>query len=152
MRENPQLFWGAIGSMYVGNVMLVLLNLPLIGLWVKILRIPYYLLSPLILVTCLIGAYSLNNSTLELMIMVVCGVVGYLMNKYGYPAAPLVLALVLGPMFEESLRQSLIMSKGSLAVFFTRPISAVLVIISLSLLSSPLIFRKQERLKGSESA
>jgi putative tricarboxylic transport membrane protein len=80
-------------------------------------------------VICLIGAYSLNNSTVELMIMVLCGIVGYLMNKYGYPAAPLVLALVLGPMFEESLRQTLIMSKGSLAIFFTHPISAVLVII-----------------------
>jgi putative tricarboxylic transport membrane protein len=86
------------------------------------------------------------------MIMVLCGIVGYLMNKYGYPAAPLVLALVLGPMFEESLRQSLIMSKGSLAVFFTRPISAILVIISLALLISPLIVRKQKRLRGGESA
>jgi putative tricarboxylic transport membrane protein len=152
MRENPQLFWGAIGSMYVGNAMLVLLNLPLIGLWVKILRIPYYLLSPLILLICLIGAYSLNNSTVELMIMVICGMVGYLMNKYGYPAAPLVLALVLGPRFEESLRQSLIMSKGSLGIFFSRPISAVLAIISLSLLVSPILFRKQKRLQGGESA
>jgi putative tricarboxylic transport membrane protein len=150
MRENPQLFWGAIGSMYVGNAMLVLLNLPLIGLWVKILRIPYYLLSPLILVICLIGAYSLNNSTVELMIMVLCGIVGYLMNKYGYPAAPLVLALVLGPMFEESLRQTLIMSKGSLAIFFTHPISAVLVIISLALLVSPLIFKKRSSLQGGD--
>jgi putative tricarboxylic transport membrane protein len=150
MRENPQLFWGAIGSMYVGNAMLVLLNLPLIGLWVKILRIPYYLLSPLILVICLIGAYSLNNSTVELMIMVLCGIVGYLMNKYGYPAAPLVLALVLGPMFEESLRQTLIMSKGSLAIFFTHPISAVLVTISLALLVSPLIFKKRSSLQGGD--
>jgi putative tricarboxylic transport membrane protein len=152
MRENPQLFWGAIGSMYVGNAMLVLLNLPLIGLWVKLLRVPYYLLSPLILVICLIGAYSLNNSVVELLIMVICGVFGYVMNKYGYPAAPLVLALVLGPMFEESLRQSLIMSKGSLGIFFTRPISAVLVIISLALLVSPIIFRKQKRLQGGASA
>ena len=101
---------------------------------------------------CLIGAYSLNNSTVELMIMVACGMVGYLMNKYGYPAAPLVLALVLGPMFEESLRQSLIMSKGSLGIFFTRPISAVMVVISLALLVSPIIFRKQRKLQGGESA
>jgi putative tricarboxylic transport membrane protein len=150
MRENPQLFWGAIGSMYVGNAMLVLLNLPLIGLWVKLLRVPYYLLSPLILVICLIGAYSLNNSVVELLIMVICGMLGYVMNKYGYPAAPLVLALVLGPMFEESLRQSLIMSRGSLAVFFTRPISAVLVVISLALLISPIIFRKGGRLQGGD--
>jgi len=84
--------------------------------------------------------------------MVLCGIVGYLMNKYGYPAAPLVLALVLGPMFEESLRQTLIMSNGSLAIFFTHPISAILVIISLALLVSPLIFRKQKRLQGGESA
>jgi putative tricarboxylic transport membrane protein len=86
----------------------------------------------------------------ELLIMVICGMLGYVMNKYGYPAAPLVLALVLGPMFEESLRQSLIMSRGSLAVFFTRPISAVLVVISLALLISPLIFRKGGRLQGGD--
>lgn len=150
MRENPELFWGAVGSMYVGNAMLLLLNLPLIGIWVKLLRVPYYLLAPVILLICLIGAYSLNNSTTELMIMVSFGLVGYIMTKYGYHPAPLVLALVLGPMFEESLRQSLILSNGSLLVFLSRPISAALVIVSLAVLISPLIFRKHKRLEGGE--
>lgn len=151
MREHPDLFWGVIGSMYIGNAMLLVLNLPLIGLWVKILRIPYYLLAPLILVICLIGAYSLNNSTLDLMIMLLFGIVGYLMQKYDYPAAPLVLTLVLGRMFEEYLSQTLIFSGGSLAIFFTRPISAILVIISLAALLSPVILRKPANLPGDGS-
>jgi putative tricarboxylic transport membrane protein len=150
MRENPELFWGAIGSMYVGNVMLVLLNLPLIGLWVKILKIPYYLLAPLILLVCLIGAYSLNNSIVDLLIMIVCGIGGCLMKKYDYPPAPLVLALILGSMFEESMRQSLIMSRGSMVLFFSRPISAAFIIVSVALLLSPLVFRKHRRLQGGD--
>jgi putative tricarboxylic transport membrane protein len=148
--QNPELFWGVIGSMYIGNVMLVGLNLPLIGLWVRILRIPYYFLAPIIMLVCLIGAYSLNNSVVDLVIMVVFGVLGYLMNKYKYPAAPLILALVLGPMFEESLRQSLILSGGSALIFVSHPISAILVIISVALLMSPLIFRKKSRLQGGD--
>ena len=150
MMEHPELFWGAVGSMYVGNAMLVLLNLPLIGMWVKILRVPYYLLGPVILLICMIGAYSLNNSVVDLIVVVVCGFAGYLMNKFGYPAAPLVLSLVLGPMFEESLRQSLILSGGNPAIFFTHPISAVLAVVSFAFLISPLLLRKQRRLQGGE--
>ena len=150
MMEHPELFWGAVGSMYVGNAMLVLLNLPLIGMWVKILRVPYYLLGPVILLICMIGAYSLNNSVVDLIVVVVCGFAGYLMNKFGYPAAPLVLSLVLGPMFEESLRQSLILSGGNPAIFFTHPISAVLAVVSFAFLISPLLLRKQRSLQGGE--
>ena len=150
MKENPQLFWGVIGSMYVGNGMLVLLNLPLIGLWVKLLKVPYFLLAPLILLVCIIGAYSLNNSVAEVVIMIVCGFIGYLMTKFSYEPAPLVLALVLGPMFEESLRQSMLLSRGSLWIFLKHPISAALVIISILVLVSPLMSRKKLRLTGGE--
>jgi putative tricarboxylic transport membrane protein len=151
MSQHPDLFWGVIGSMYIGNAMLVALNLPLIGLWVRILKIPYYFLAPLILMVCLIGAYSLNNSIVDLAIMVIFGILGYLMNKFDYPSAPLILALVLGPMFEESLRQSLILSGGSALIFVSHPISAVLVVISLALLLSPVIFRKRGELRGGDA-
>jgi putative tricarboxylic transport membrane protein len=113
IKQHPDLFWGAVTSMYIGNVMLLVLNLPLIGLWVKILKIPYPVLFPLILLFCLIGVYSLNNNVAEIGLMLVFGGLGYLMKKFDYEAAPLVLALVLGPMMEHALRQSLIMSNGS---------------------------------------
>jgi putative tricarboxylic transport membrane protein len=151
MSQNPELFWGVVGSMYIGNVMLVALNLPLIGLWIRILKIPYYFLAPLILLVCFIGAYSLNNSLVDLVIMVIFGILGYLMNKYRYPAAPLILAMVLGPMFEESFGQALILSNGSLRIFFSHPISAALMTISLFLLVSPVVFRKRGKLKGGDT-
>ena len=138
LKEHPNLFWGVVGSMYIGNVMLLALNLPFIPLWVKILKIPYFLLFPLILLLCLIGSYSLNNSPWDIGIMIVFGVLGYLMKKFDYPSAPLVMALVLGPMFEVALRQSLIMSNGSLLIFFSRTISAFIIIISFLILLSPL--------------
>jgi putative tricarboxylic transport membrane protein len=138
LKEHPNLFWGVVGSMYIGNVILLALNLPFIPLWVKILKIPYFLLFPLILLLCLIGSYSLNNSPWDIGIMIVFGVLGYLMKKFDYPSAPLVMALVLGPMFEVALRQSLIMSNGSLLIFFSRTISAFIIIISFLILLSPL--------------
>lgn len=141
MKEHPEIFWGVIGSMYIGNIMLVALNLPLIGLWVKILKIPYPILFPLIFLFCLIGAYSLNNSVWEVLIMIVFGVIGYCMKKTDYPAAPLVMALVLGPMFEVSLRQSLIISSGNPSIFFTRSISAVFMIVAIVILLSPLFLK-----------
>jgi putative tricarboxylic transport membrane protein len=136
--SNPHLFWGTISSMYIGNIMLLILNLPLIGLWVKILKIPYPILFPLILLFCLIGAYSLNNNAGEIGLMLLFGVLGYLMKKFKYDGAPLVLAMVLGPLMDQSLRQSLLMSGGSGLIFFTRPIclvifSAVAVIFLLPL-------------------
>ncbi len=139
MKEQPDLFWGTIASMYVGNVMLLVLNLPLIGLWVQVLRIPYPVLFPLILLFCLIGVYSVNNSTMEIWFMIGFGVVGYLMKKFEYEAAPLVLALILGPMFENALRQSLILSEGSAIVFVTRPISAAFLAAAVLLLASSLV-------------
>ena len=139
MKEHPDLFWGAVTSMYLGNVMLLILNLPLIGLWVKILKVPYPILFPLILLFCLIGAYSLNNSIVEVLIMVIFGLIGYFFKKYEYEGAPLVLALVLGPMLETALRRSLLLSAGDPTIFLTRPISAVLILSSFCLLVFPLI-------------
>jgi len=137
--EHPQMFWGLIASMYLGNLMLLTLNLPLIGLWVKVLRVPYPILFPLILMFCLIGSYSLNNSIFEVLIMIVFGFIGYLMKKFNFEAAPLVLALVLGPRFETALRRSLLLQHGDLTIFFTRPISAILFAIAVVLIVLPLI-------------
>jgi len=148
LSEHPEMFWGVVASMYVGNVMLLALNLPLIGLWVQVLRVPYRILFPLILVFCLIGSYSLNNSRVEVLIMIVFGVVGYLMRKFGYEGAPMVMAFVLGPMWESSLRQSLIMSKGRLSIFWTRPIAGVALLLVIVLLLSPGLsfFRKKKEI------
>ncbi len=139
MKDHPDLFWGVVTSMYVGNGMLLLLNLPLIGLWVQVLKVPYRILFPLIILFCLIGAYSINYSITDVLIMIVFGVVGYLMKKFDYEGAPLVLAYVLGPMLEMSLRQSLTMSNGSFLIFISRPISAVGILASILLVISPLL-------------
>jgi putative tricarboxylic transport membrane protein len=137
--EHADLFWGVIASMYLGNAMLLVLNLPLIGLWVKILKVPYPILFPLILLFCLIGAYSLNNSLVEVGFMILFGVLGYIQKKFEYEGAPLILALVLGPMMEISFRQSLVLGDGNLLFFFTRPISATLMVVALIFLVLPLI-------------
>ncbi|MGA2956707.1 MAG: tripartite tricarboxylate transporter permease [Thermodesulfobacteriota bacterium] len=146
LKEHPDLFWGVVGSMYVGNIMLLILNLPLIGIWVKILKIPYAILFPLIFLFCLIGSYSLNNSLFDILTMIIFGIIGYFMKKFHYDAAPLVMAFVLGPMLEENLRQALLISRGSPGIFFSRPISFLFVTVSLVLLVSPYLlrlFRKQ---------
>jgi putative tricarboxylic transport membrane protein len=124
--------------MYVGNVMLLVLNLPLIGVWVQVLKIPYKVLFPLILFFCLIGAYSLNNSAFDLGILLIFGVLGYLMRKYGYEGAPFIFACILGPILETSLRQSLMMSKGSFSIFFARPIAGGGMFITFLILISSL--------------
>jgi putative tricarboxylic transport membrane protein len=130
--------------MYIGNFMLVLLNLPLIGMWVKVLKVPPRILLPLILLCCLIGSYANANNSTEVIIMVSFGIVGYLLKKLGYELAPLILALVIGPHLEANFFYSLTMSDGNLAIFFQRPISAVVMTISgLLLVSSGLsIYRK----------
>lgn len=145
MQKQPDLFWGVVTSMYVGNGMLLLLNLPMIGMWVQILRIPYRILFPLILLFCLIGAYSINNSVADVLIMILFGIVGYLMKKFEYEGAPLILAYVLGPMLEISLRQSLTISSGSFAIFFTRPIAAGGMLLAILLVLSPLLPRIRKR-------
>jgi putative tricarboxylic transport membrane protein len=149
MRQSPDLFWGTIASMYIGNVMLLILNLPLIGIWVKVLSVPYSILSSFIIMFCLVGCYSINYSISDLVIMNIFGGVGYLMKKFKYDGAPLVLAFVIGPMFENSLRQSLMLSQGKFSIFVTRPISLGLLIAALLLLVSGLITKRRpgERVK-----
>jgi putative tricarboxylic transport membrane protein len=138
--EKPEVFWGLVASMYLGNIMLLFLNLPLIGLWVKLLRVPYSLLSPLVVTFVIIGAYSVNNSISDVGTVIAFGVFGYLMRKFGFEPAPLVLAMILGPQLEASLRRSLIYSRGDLGVFFERPIAATLLALALLMLLSP-VFR-----------
>lgn len=143
INEHPDIFWGLIISMYVGNIMLLILNLPLVGMWVQILRVPYRILFPLILLFCLIGVYSVNNSIVDIFVMVIFGVIGYLTRKTGYEPAPLILAVVLGPMFENAVRQSLIMSGGNFSIFFTKPISCGFVLLAIFLLCSPLFLKSR---------
>jgi putative tricarboxylic transport membrane protein len=137
--KYPELFWGTIMSMYLGNAMLLVLNLPLIGIWVKVLKVPYPILFPLILLFCLVGVFSLNYSKVEVALMIGFGVFGYLARKFQYEMAPLVLALVIGPMMENSLRLSLVISQGSPMIFLEKPIAAVFIFVSLALLISPFI-------------
>jgi putative tricarboxylic transport membrane protein len=148
MTRAPDLFWGTITSMYIGNAMLLVLNLPLIGIWIRLLRVPYALLFPFILLFCLIGSYSVNNNIGDGIVMWVFGILGYLLKKFDYEAAPLVLALVIGPMMEEALRQSLILSAGSFAIFIERPISAGFIFAAALLLVFPLLTRRREVAKA----
>ena len=139
LTQHPELFWGVVASMYVGNALLLALNLPLIGMWVQLLKVPYAILFPIIILFCLLGSYSINNSSTDVAIMLVFGVIGYLMKKLSLEAAPMVLAFVLGPMMETALRQALIKSKGSFTIFFTRPISATCLVIAIALMIMPLL-------------
>jgi putative tricarboxylic transport membrane protein len=133
LTKHPEIFWGVIASMYIGNIMLLVLNLPLIGFWVRILKVPSRILTPLILLCCLIGSYASNNNVVDVALMTVFGIAGYILRKHGYELAPLIMALVLGPMFESNLRYSLIMSDGKFSIFLTRPISLVFLLISVIL-------------------
>jgi putative tricarboxylic transport membrane protein len=150
IKQNPDLFWGLVASLYLGNGLLLVLNLPLIGIWVKVLEIPYKILFPLILLFCLIGAYSINNVVFDLYVMIFFGLVGWLMRKFGYEPAPLILAYVLGPMLEQALRQSLLISQGSFLIFVTRPISAAALGIALLLLLSNVLPAIKKRRKEYE--
>jgi putative tricarboxylic transport membrane protein len=134
IQQQPELFWGVIASMYVGNIVLLILNLPLVGLFVNLLRIPYPLLYPAILVFSVVGVYAVNGSVVDVWIMTVMGALGYLLRKLDFETAPVVLGLVLAPMLEMSLRQSLALSSGSYVVFVTRPISATMLGVALALL------------------
>jgi putative tricarboxylic transport membrane protein len=139
IQEHPELFWGLVASMYVGNFLLLVLNLPLVPLFAQILRLPSYILYPFILGISVVGVYSVNNSLFDVGMMALFGLLGYLMRKLDFPAAALILGLVLGDVLERALRQSLMMSQGSLAILVTRPISATLLFIALVLLCLPAI-------------
>jgi len=146
IRDHPDLFWGLVTSMYVGNALLLVLNLPLIGIWVQVLKVPYKVLFPLIILFCLIGVYSMNNTVFDLYVMAFFGAGGYLMRKFGYEPAPLILAYVLGPQLEQNLRQALLISQGSFMIFITRPISAAFLVAAfLLLISNVLPFVKKRR-------
>jgi TctA family transporter len=134
MTERPQLFWGMIASMWVGNLMLVVLNLPLIGMWIKLLTIPYRMLYPAILLFCCVGVYSLSNSPFDVMQTAVFGVVGYIWVKLECEPAPLILGFILGPLMEENLRRAMLLSRGDPLVFFQRPISLTMLLIAAFLL------------------
>ncbi len=134
MTNNPQLFWGLVVSMWIGNVMLVVLNLPLIWIWIKLLTVPYRYLFPAIVLFCAIGVYSINNTTFDIWMLGIFGFVGYLFIKLGCEPAPLLLGFILGPMMEEYLRRALLISSGDWSTFVTRPISATLLAMSVLLL------------------
>ena len=130
MTSNPELFWGLIASMWIGNAMLVILNLPLIGIWIKLLTVPYRYLFPAIVLFCAIGVYSTNNNTWDVWMVGLFGVIGYIFVKLGCEPAPLLLGFILGPMMEENLRRALLLSRGDWSVFVTRPISAGLLAVA----------------------
>jgi putative tricarboxylic transport membrane protein len=137
--EKPEFVWGLIASMYTGNIIGVVMVLAFVPAFAAILRIPFAILTPLIVVICAIGAYAVHNSMIDIWYMLIFGVVGYVFKKLDYPLAPLVLALVLGDLAENALRQSLIMSQGSLAIFFTRPIAAAITAVALLFFFLPVI-------------
>jgi putative tricarboxylic transport membrane protein len=137
LSQHPEIFWGVVASMYLGNIMLLILNLPLIGFWVKLLQVPYRILAPLILLCCLMGVYSISNNAADVIITIIFGIIGFFMRKYEYDLAPIIMALLLGPIIETSFRQSLSISRGSISIFIEKPISAVcLGVTALLLISS----------------
>ncbi len=147
MASNPSLFWGLIASMWIGNLMLVILNLPLIGMWVQLLKVPYRLLYPAILVFCCIGVYSINNNSFDVTMTAAFGVLGYVFYKLRCEPAPLILGFILGPMMEENLRRAMLLSRGDPTVFFTRPLSLTLLVMAAALVvivTLPQISRKRE--------
>ena len=139
LQEHPNLFWGVIASMYIGNALLLALNLPLINFWVRMLKVPYRYLAVVVVVVCVIGAYSVNNSAWDVGMMVFFGIFGYLLRKFAFPASPFILAMILGPMLEKTLQQSLIASGGQFMTFLNRPISAALLSAAGLLMLTPLV-------------
>jgi putative tricarboxylic transport membrane protein len=156
MEQHPQVFWGLIASMYIGNLMLLILNLPLVGLFINLLRVPQHFLFPGILLVCFVGVYSVNLSATDLWIMAIAGAAGYLLRKAAFDPAPIVLAMVLGPMMEQALRQGLMMSRGEFGIFLSRPISAAMLAVAGLVLLGHLISvirraRAQRGLKRAEA-
>ena len=148
VQEHPEVFWGVIASMYLGNLLLLALNLPLVGLFVQILRIPVKFLIPVVLLLCVIGAYAVNNSVTDLYIMALAGIGGYILRKLDFSPAPLVLALVIGPMLEDSFRQSLMMSSGSYTIFIANPLFKGLAIVATAITVLPAIWRRIRQSKA----
>jgi putative tricarboxylic transport membrane protein len=148
MSSNPALFWGLIASMWIGNAMLVVLNLPLIGLWIKLLSVPYKTLYPAILIFCVIGSFSINNSVFDIYVAALFGLLGYVFNKLKCEPAPLLLGFVVGPLLEENLRRAMMLSRGDASVFFTEPLSAILLAMAaglIVLLALPVIRKERDQ-------
>lgn len=149
MTTRPELVWGLIVSMWIGNIMLLVINLPLIGIWVRLLRIPYGLLFPAILLFCCIGAYSVGTSTFNVQLAAMFGLLGYALLLFGCPVAPLIMGFILGPMFEENFRRAMVISRGDFSIFALRPISAAFLIATLALFASLIfsgLWRKRDEL------
>jgi TctA family transporter len=147
MIKQPELFWGVIASMWIGNLFLLVLNLPMIGLWVRICTVPYHLLYPAIIVFCSIGVFSLSNSSFDVYLMALFGFLGYLFAKLDCEPAPMLLAMILGPMMEEHLRRAMLLSRGDPTIFLSRPISCVVLLIAVVALATavfPAIRAKRE--------
>jgi putative tricarboxylic transport membrane protein len=147
INEHPQLFWGIIVSMWIGNFFLIVLNLPLIGLWVRMIMVPYHLLYPAILVFCCIGVFSLNNTEFDIYLLALFGLIGYVFAKLDCEPAPLILGFILGPMMEENLRQAMLISRGDPTVFVREPISAVMLVFAVLAMAAvlmPTIRKKRE--------
>jgi putative tricarboxylic transport membrane protein len=147
MTKQPELFWGMIASMWLGNLMLIIINLPMIGLWVRLLRVPYRLLAPSIVVFCCIGIYSINNAPADVIMAAVFGLIGYWLIKHDFEPAPALLGFVLGPLMEENLRRAMLIARGDATVFLTRPISAGLIAVSVIMLvlaALPMLRKKRE--------
>ncbi|HZX41695.1 MAG TPA: tripartite tricarboxylate transporter permease, partial [Myxococcaceae bacterium] len=134
MQKQPELVWGMIASMWVGNLMLLVINLPLIGVWVRLLKVPYRLLFPAIVIVCCVGIYSVNNSPQDVLLTAFVALFGYAASRLGFESAPLLLGFVLGRLLEENLRRALAISRGDLAIFVTRPVSAWLLLTGLIVL------------------
>ena len=147
MTSNPSLFWGLITSMWIGNLMLVVLNLPLIGIWVKLLTVPYRFLFPAIMAFCAVGVYTLSNNTFDVYCAAAFAVIGFLFHKLGFEPAPLILGFILGPMMEENLRRTLLMARGDWGIFLVRPIAATMLALAAALviaIALPAIRKKRE--------
>jgi putative tricarboxylic transport membrane protein len=134
MTKSPDLFWGMVASMWIGNAFLLIINLPLIGIWVKLLNVPYRLMFSAILLFCSIGIYSINNDASDVLLTALFGLAGYVFIKFGFEPAPLLLGFVLGRLMEEKLRQALIISRGDFMTFVNNPVSAVLLVISVGII------------------
>jgi putative tricarboxylic transport membrane protein len=145
LQNQPQLVWGLIASLYIGNVMLLILNLPLVGLWVKILKIPAPLLYGGILVFATIGTYGISQSPLDLVFLYIIGGIGYLMRRYDFPTAPVIIGMILGPLAEQEFRRAMTISQGDPTILLTRPLSATLLAIAAVALLSPFVYRAFKR-------
>ncbi len=152
IKEHPDIFWGVVASMYIGNVMLLVLNLPLVGMWAQLLRVPYAYMAPMIMVLTLVGVFSVGNSVFDMWVMLILGVFGYVARKLKFDLGPLLLAFVLGPIMERSLRQSLLMSSGKVWIFVSRPISATLLASAVLFLAWNVWSGRRRRARPAEAA